>query len=133
MQIERKPLKQPLSQKKLEANRRNALKSSGPKSSRGRAISSQNGRKYTILPFEDPALPKELTAQYYGYYIPADKGERRLLDILVLCDRVRRNCKLLQAFVRAHCVIDLRTQCAAKAPPRRVQPSRGIERYAARR
>jgi len=117
MHIERRSLDRPLSQKKLDANRRNALKSSGPTSSRGRAISSQNARKYTILPFEDPDLPKELTAQYYGHYIPADKSERRLVDILVHCDRVRRNCKLLLAFIRAHGVIDLRTQTAAKVPP----------------
>lgn len=87
--------------KKLEANRRNALKSTGPATPRGRAVSSQNGRKHKLLPFENPALPAQLAAQYYGYFLPANKEERRLVDIMIHCDRMRRHFLSLRTRVRA--------------------------------
>lgn len=83
--------KLPVSERKLAANRRNAMKSSGPRTPRGRAVSSQNARRFKLLPFEDPALPRRITAQYYGYFIPLDKLERRLVDSLIYADRLRRH------------------------------------------
>jgi hypothetical protein len=97
MHIERKPT----SQKQLEANRRNGLKSKGPSSPRGRAISSQNARKHDLLPFESPDLPVQLTANYYGRFIPGDKTERRLVDILVHSERVRRYCLAFEIRMRS--------------------------------
>jgi hypothetical protein len=85
-----------VSQKKIEANRRNAQKSRGPVSPRGRAVSSQNARKYALMPFENRQLPAQLTAQYYGCFIPSNKSERRLVDIMAFSDRVRRNCSALE-------------------------------------
>ena len=83
-------------QKQIEANRRNGRKSRGPVSARGRAVSSQNARKYDLMPFENPKLPAQLTAQYYGHFIPTSKSERRLVDIMVFSDRVRRSCSSLE-------------------------------------
>jgi hypothetical protein len=113
--IKRNPLSQPLSDKQLEANRRNARKSTGPSSPRGRAISSQNARKYDLLPFENPAVPAQLTAQYYGHFIPANKNERRLVDILAHSERVRRYCLKVQTRVRNQGTSDTEIRSIADA------------------
>jgi hypothetical protein len=94
-------MKRPPSPQQLEANRRNSRKSTGPTSSRGRAISSQNCRKYQLLPFENPALPAQLTAKYYGYFIPSNIDERRLVNRLICSDRIRRYLQSLKTRVRA--------------------------------
>jgi hypothetical protein len=96
MSVEKLVKRSATTQKQIEANRRNARKSSGPITPSGRAISSQNARKYDLLPFENPKLPAQLTAQYYGRYVPANKGERRLVDIMIFSDRVRRHCSALE-------------------------------------
>jgi hypothetical protein len=101
MLVKRTPLDRPLSPERLEANRRNARMSHGPVTARGRAVSSQNGRKYDLLPFENPALPKQLAAQYYGRFTPHGKNERRLVDILVHSERVRRYCLSVEVRVCA--------------------------------
>jgi hypothetical protein len=101
MLAKRSPLDRPLSPERLEANRRNARMSRGPVTPRGRAVSSQNSRKYNLLPFENSALPKQLAAQYYGRFTPRDKNERRLVDILVHSERVRRYCLSVETRARA--------------------------------
>ena len=101
MPVERKQLSQPLSEKRLKANRRNALKSSGPTSRSGRAISSQNARKYDLLPFENPDLPALLTARYYGRYMPSNKNERRIVDDLALSERVLLTCSEIERRIHA--------------------------------
>ncbi len=83
--------KHTISPKQLAANRHNARLSTGPSTARGRAISSQNSRKYTPLPLENSALPAMITAKYYRYFIPSNKTERALVDTLVLADRLRRH------------------------------------------
>jgi hypothetical protein len=100
----------PISPKKLEANRRNAVKSRGPATPRGRAVSSQNARKHKLLPFENPALPAQLTAQYYGYFMPANKNERRLVDRVIHSDRLRRYFLSLEIRVRAKEIADTETR-----------------------
>jgi hypothetical protein len=113
--IKRKPLDQPLSEKKLEANRRNARKSTGPSTPRGRAVSSQNARKYHLLPFENPKLPAQLAAQYYGRFIPGNKNERRLVDMLIHTERVRRYCVALEARLRRGGTDEAEAQSLARA------------------
>jgi hypothetical protein len=98
MQLEQKPT----SQRQIAANRRNSLKSTGPASPRGRAVSSQNARKYDLLPYEDPALPAQLTAQLYGIFVPLNRKERLLVDALVFSERILLNCKMLEKRIRAH-------------------------------
>lgn len=90
-----------LSNKKLEANRRNARLSSGPVTPRGRAVSSQNGRKYIIMPFENPALPAQLTAQYYGHFVPVGKNERSLVDRVIHAERMRRYCASIRTRIES--------------------------------
>jgi hypothetical protein len=101
--------------KQIEANRRNAQKSSGPVSARGRAVSSQNARKHAPMPFENPKLPAQLTAQYYGRFIPFGKSERRLVDIMIFSDRVRRCCAVLEDRIYAQELADTEDRTMAEA------------------
>jgi hypothetical protein len=102
-------------EKQIEANRRNARKSQGPVSARGRAVSSQNARKYDLMPFENPRLPAQLTAQYYGHFIPSSKSERRLVDIMAFSDRVRRSCSALEDRIYSQELADTEDRTTAEA------------------
>ena len=93
--------KKQTSQKQIEANRRNAMMSCGPKSPAGRAISSQNARKHQLLPFEDAASVAKIYAEYHGRFIPTTFGERLLVDMVAYADRVRRYCSALEAHIQA--------------------------------
>lgn len=104
-----------VTQKKIEANRRNARKSRGPVTPRGRAVSSQNARKYDLMPFENPKLPAQLTAQYYGHFIPSSKSERLLVDIMVFSDRVRRSCSALEDRIYSQELADTEDRTMAEA------------------
>src|SRR5207247_2221913 len=53
-----------ISQKKLEANRRNAQKSTGPKTEEGKAKSSQNGLTHGLTSRKCPILPGENEEEY---------------------------------------------------------------------
>jgi hypothetical protein len=107
--------KRPVSQKQIEANRRNALKSSGPVSARGKAVSSQNSRKHNALPYEDPTLPAHLTAQYYGHFVPTNEAERKLVDIMVYSERVCRYCLSLETRVLDEEIADTELRSLAAA------------------
>lgn len=82
---------------------------------KGRAVSSQNARKYELLPFENAKLPAQLTAQYYGHYVPADKYERRLVDIMAFADRVRRSCLELEDRIYSQELADTVSRTMAEA------------------
>jgi hypothetical protein len=89
------------SQKQIEANRLNGRKSRGAVTARGRAVSSQNARKYELFPNESPKFPAQLTARYYGRFVPSGERERRLVDIMIFSDRVRRCCAALEGRIYA--------------------------------
>jgi hypothetical protein len=79
-----------ISQKKLEANRRNAQKSTGPKTAEGKAISSQNGlthgltsRKCPILPGENEEEYRELQDALTRDLKPRGAMQRELVEDLV--------------------------------------------------
>jgi hypothetical protein len=79
-----------ISQKKLEANRRNAQKSTGPKTPEGKAISSQNGlthgltsRKCPILPGENEEEYRELQHALTRDLKPRGAMQRELVEDLV--------------------------------------------------
>ena len=79
-----------ISQKKLEANRRNAQKSTGPKTPEGKARSSQNGlthgltsRKCPILPGENEEEYRELQDALTRDLKPRGAMQRELVEDLV--------------------------------------------------
>ena len=57
-----------ISQNKLEANRRNAQKSTGPKTAEGKAISSQNGLTHGLTSKKFPILPGENEQEFAEFH-----------------------------------------------------------------
>ena len=88
------------SQEKLDANRRNGQKSTGPRTEEGKMISRWNSLKWGltrrggVLPDEDPEEYEELHQALHAQYRPVGPVEAELVEQLadVLCDlpRLRR-------------------------------------------
>ena len=80
------------SKKQLEANRRNALKSTGPTSAAGKAASSMNAlktglhAKSLVLPSEKAADLQQLIDDYYQPHAPRSPEARAYLDDFILCE-----------------------------------------------
>lgn len=78
--------------KQIQANRRNALRSTGPSSVAGKAAVRLNALKSgidaqsTIIYGEQTADLDALTAQYLADFAPADPRERCYVDILIRAD-----------------------------------------------
>ena len=77
--------------RQIEANRRNAQKSTGPTSVTGKATSSMNAfktgihAKSLVLPSEDLADLDQLIADFY-HHQPATPDARGLVDDLIYCE-----------------------------------------------
>ena len=78
--------------RQIDANRRNAQKSTGPTSVTGKAVSSMNAvktgihAKSLILPTEKLADLEELIEEYYRHHQPASPEARLLVDDLITCE-----------------------------------------------
>jgi hypothetical protein len=86
--------------RQIEANRRNAAKSTGPRSVEGKAVSSMNALRSgihaesTIISGEDPDVLAQLTETFYHDHQPETAMERALLDNII------RDAWLLTRFFR---------------------------------
>jgi hypothetical protein len=75
--------------KQAAASRANALKSTGPRTTEGRAASRYNALKHGIhaqkeIMFDETAEDlAELSAEYHEHHAPADTDERLLVDTLI--------------------------------------------------
>jgi hypothetical protein len=82
--------------RQIEANRRNAQKSTGPTSVTGKATSSMNALKTGIygqslvLPSENLADLDQLTEDYYQHHQPATPDARCFVDDLIYCEWMLR-------------------------------------------
>jgi hypothetical protein len=91
------------SQAQIDANRRNAKKSTGPVSPEGKAACSLNALKsglYAsshVIPGEDPAELEALTAAYFHQYQPADPTQLALVDTLVATEWTQRRLRRIEA------------------------------------
>ncbi len=78
--------------RQIEANRRNAQKSTGPTSVTGKAASSMNAlktgihAKSLVLPTEDPAELEELVEDSYRSFHPTTPDARSLVDEFIYCE-----------------------------------------------
>src|SRR5438309_1538320 len=82
--------------KQIAANRRNAKKSTGPRTENGKAVSAQNALKTgidaesMIIGDESAEDLEALTAEYIAQFQPATPQERFLVDALISSDWLRR-------------------------------------------
>jgi hypothetical protein len=89
-------------EKQIAANRANALKSTGPRSAEGKAISSRNALKTgiyapgTVLWCENPNQLEHLEILFATEYRPATPTERSLVDILVQNEWMLRRYRWLE-------------------------------------
>jgi len=80
------------SRKQIEANRRNAQKSTGPVTAEGKAACAMNAfktglyAKSLVIPGENLADLQQLIDDYYRRYCPATPEQRGVLDDLIMCD-----------------------------------------------
>jgi hypothetical protein len=84
------------SQRQIEANRRNAQKSTGPTSVTGKAVSSMNAlksgihAKSLVLPPEKLADLEQLIGDYYQHHDPDSPEARFYLDEVIHCEWLLR-------------------------------------------
>jgi len=82
--------------RQIEANRRNAQKSTGPTSVTGKAVSSMNAlktgihAKSLVLPSEKLADLQLLIDEYYQHHHPTTPEARALIDELIRCEWLQR-------------------------------------------
>ena len=95
--------------KQFEANRKNALKSTGPKTPAGKAKSSSNAIKHgilskkTLVPGEVETMLMALSSALYAAFQPADAVEELLVDDIVgLSWRIRRVGRLDSGILANH-------------------------------
>ncbi len=73
-----------------EANRRNAKKSTGPRSQAGKAVASQNALKHgltaerVIIPGEDPSELEEFRRQVESHFEPVGWRETNIVDRIIM-------------------------------------------------
>jgi hypothetical protein len=88
--------------RQIEANRRNAQKSTGPTSVTGKATSSMNALKTGIhaeslvLPSENLADLEQLTADFYQHHQPTTPDARGLVDELIYCEWMLRRLRVAE-------------------------------------
>ena len=94
--------------KQIEANRRNAQKSTGPRTPEGKAISRRNALKTGIdaqailILGEDKADLEALTADYYQRFAPATPETRCLVDIVIRAEWQLRRLSAVEAELWEH-------------------------------
>jgi hypothetical protein len=87
----------------IEANRRNAQKSTGPRSVEGKASSRLNALKTgidarsTVIRGEDPDALETLAADYYERFRPATPDQCFFVDALVQADWLLRRLRKIEA------------------------------------
>jgi hypothetical protein len=90
-------------QRQIAANRRNAQRSTGPRSADGKGVSRFNALKHGIdagsqcLPTEDPESLAELAAEYHERFAPATPEERALVDVLISAEWDLRRYRIASA------------------------------------
>jgi hypothetical protein len=89
-------------EKQIAANRRNAQKSTGPRSAEGKATSSRNAFKTglycpgIVIGHESIGKLEELEAQFTAEYLPATPTERALVDSLIHYEWMLRRYRWLE-------------------------------------
>jgi hypothetical protein len=94
--------------RQIEANRRNAQKSTGPTSATGKAVSSMNAlktgiyAKSLVLPSEKLADLEQLIDEYYRSHNPATPEARSLVDDLIYGEWLKRRLRAAETQIWAY-------------------------------
>ena len=94
--------------RQIEANRRNAQKSTGPTSATGKAVSSMNALKTGIhaksllLPSEKLADLEQLIDEYYQSHNPTTPEARSLVDDLIYGEWLKRRLRAAETQIWAY-------------------------------
>ena len=94
--------------RQIEANRRNAQKSTGPTSATGKAVSSMNALKTGIhaksllLPSEKLADLEQLIDEYYKSHNPTTPEARSLVDDLIYGEWLKRRLRAAETQIWAY-------------------------------
>jgi hypothetical protein len=92
-------------EKQIQANIRNARRSTGPRTTEGKAKSSRNALKTglyangIVIGYEDPSKLAELERQFTDKYHPATPTERSLVDSLIHLEWLLRRYRWLETEV----------------------------------
>jgi hypothetical protein len=92
-------------QRQIDANRRNAAHSTGPRSPEGKARSSRNALKTglyaegNVIRGESTAALQLLAEQFHAEYHPVTPTERSLVDTLIQSEWMLRRCRWLETEV----------------------------------
>jgi len=87
----------------IEANRRNARNSTGPRTDQGKAVSRFNALKTGIdarshvIPGEDPNVLETLALDYYERFQPAAPEQRYLVDAIISAEWQLRRLRKTEA------------------------------------
>ncbi len=97
---------QPVSQRRIEANRRNALRSTGPKSARGKDMAARNSWKHGLLAKsavimlgpakENKAEFEELLSGLRDYFDPVGAAEELLVEEIAVSYWMERRAQLYE-------------------------------------
>ena len=96
------------SQAQIDANRRNAEKSTGPKTPEGKAVCAQNALKSGVYAFshvirgEDPDEFEALRDAFLEQHKPADPTQLALVDTLIVTEWTQRRLRRIEAELWAH-------------------------------
>ena len=94
--------RKPTSKRKIEANRRNALRSTGPKTARGKAFVAQNAIKHGILVSQIMTTELEqnefesLIQALFQEYQPLGRSEELLVERIANCWRRLRRVQIAE-------------------------------------
>ena len=97
---------QPVSERRIEANRRNALRSTGPKSTRGKDLAARNSLKHGLLAKsavimlgpakENKAEFEELLSGLQDYFVPVGAAEELLVEEIAVSYWMERRAQLYE-------------------------------------
>ena len=100
--------------KQIAANRRNAQRSTGPRTPEGKSASSRNSFRTgiyaaaeAVLPAEDPEALAALAAEYHAHYQPQSPAERCLVDSLVSDEWLLRRFRRIEGELIAGCITSI--------------------------
>ena len=106
----------------IEANRRNARSSTGPRTDQGKAVSRFNALKTGIdarshvIPGEDPSVLETLALDYYERFQPAAPEQRYLVHAIISAEWQLRRLRKTEAQIWEYAAKPVSLNCGIFIP-----------------